>query len=118
MRRIVLTGAIALILTLALTGVAYAASPWDIYEDYAADGDLDGTYTDRELQAYLDSAYVDQYGSIVIITELDSVVKRILSARDRFPFTGAEVAVAAAALCALLGAGVGLRRLAVRQARS
>jgi hypothetical protein len=117
MRKVVLTGAIALILTLALTGVALAATPWQIYEDYAADGDLDGTYTDAELRAYLNSAYVDQYGSIVIITELDSLVKRILSARDRFPFTGAEIAIAGAALCGLIGAGVGLRRLSRRELR-
>ena len=112
MRKVVLTGAIAVFLVLALTGVALAATPWQIYEDYAADGRLDGSYTNAELRAYLNSAYVDQYGSIVIITELDSLVKRILTARDRFPFTGTETVLAALSLCALVGAGVGLRRLA------
>ena len=112
MRKVVLTGVVALVLVLALTGVALAATPWEIYQDYAEDGRLDGTYTVAELRAYLDSAYVDQYGNPVILTALSSIVRSILPAREGFPLTGAETALAALGLCALIGAGVGLRRLA------
>jgi hypothetical protein len=118
MRKVVLTVAIAVILTLALGSVAYAATPWQIYNDYAVDRHLDGTYTNGELRAYLNSAYVDQYGSIIIITELDSLIKRIISARDRFPFTGAEAALVVAGLVALAGTGLALRRFTRRELRS
>jgi hypothetical protein len=112
MRKVILTGAIALVLVLALTSVALAATPWDIYQDYSADGHLDGTYTNAELRAYLNSAYVDQYGDPVILTALDAIVTNLLAARDRFPFTGAKTALAVLGLCGLVGAGMGLRRLA------
>lgn len=95
-----------------LSGVALAATPQQIYNDYDDNGVLDGTYTDAELIAYLNSAYVHQYGNPTVLTELDSIVRSILSARDRFPFTGFEIALFVIAAFALVGAGLGLRRLA------
>jgi hypothetical protein len=112
MRKVVLTGALTVILVLTLTGVALAATPWDIYEDYSADGRLDGTYTDSELRAYLNSAYVDQYGDLVIITALDTVVRNMLAARDRFPFTGMELGLIVMGVVAVAGTGLALRRSA------
>jgi hypothetical protein len=92
--------------------VAWAATPWEIYQDYAADGDLDGTYSNAELEAYLSSAYVDQYGEVGTITKLDALVRSLISARGRFPFTGMEIALMVVGVLVLAGAGVGLRRVA------
>jgi hypothetical protein len=106
---------VTVVLFLTLTGVALAATPQDIYDDYEDNGRLDGTYTDAELIAYLNSAYVHQYGEPTVLTELDSLIRSILSARDRFPFTGFEIALFVIVALALVGAGLGLRRLARRQ---
>jgi hypothetical protein len=106
---------VTMVLFFALSGVALAATPQDIYDDYDDNGRLDGTYTDAELIAYLNSAYVHQYGEPTVLTELDSIVRSILSARDRFPFTGFQIALFVIVALALVGAGVGLRRLARRQ---
>jgi hypothetical protein len=114
-RRVLLILALAAVALLALSGVALAATPQQIYDDYVDNGKLDGTYTDAELRAYLRSAYVHQYGDLTKTTELDTLVKRILAARDRFPFTGVEIALFAVGVAVLAGAGIGLRRLARRK---
>jgi hypothetical protein len=111
-KRAVLFIAATVFLVLAFSGVALAATPQDIYDDYAADNHLDGTYTNAELRAYLNSGLVHQYGDPVILTALDELVTDLLAARNRFPFTGAEMALVAFGLCALAGAGLGFRRLA------
>ena len=46
---------------------ALAATPEDIYKDLADNGQLDGTYTQAELQAYVQSASVQGYGNPVVI---------------------------------------------------
>ena len=97
------------------TGVALAASPQDIYDDYIADGHLDGTYTTAELQAFLGDASLHQYGDPTIVSSLDVAVSSMMTSstdgRHTFPFTGAQLALMGFAALALIGAGVGLRRL-------
>jgi len=114
MKKTLLVIAFAAFLVLALTSVALAATPQDIYNDYAADQKLDGTYTNAELQAYLADATLDQYGDPAILTALDGIVRAKLSGddHDEFPFTGAQVVLMAIAAMALIAGGVGLRRLA------
>ena len=114
MKRAMLLLATAAFLVLALTGVALAATPQDIYNDYAADQKLDGAYTNAELQAYLADATLDQYGDPAVLTALDGIVRAKLSEddHDEFPFTGAQVVLMAIAAMALIAGGVGLRRLA------
>jgi len=114
------------VLVLALSGVALAASPQDIYDDYAQDQKLDGTYTEAELQAYLGDAGVRQYGSASVLAALDAVVKGLLSSgddegaddgdRDTFPFTGVEVLLMALGGTALVGGGAAIRRLTRKRA--
>lgn len=116
MKRVLMILALAAVLFVALSGVALAATPQQIYNDYIDNGRLDGTYSDAELKAYLNSAYVHQYGDLTKTIELDTLVKRILAARDRFPFTGMEIALMAVGVLVLAGAGVGLRRLARKKA--
>lgn len=99
-------------LLLAFSGVALAASPQDIYNDYAADGKLDGSYTDAELRAYLADATLDQYGDPAILTALDNIVRGLLDeGRDDFPFTGMQMSLIALVVVALVGGGIGLRHL-------
>ena len=59
MRRIGLLAVVTILLVLGLVAVAQAATPQDIYNDYADNGVLNGTYTAAELQAYLDDATIN-----------------------------------------------------------
>lgn len=113
MRKAVLLVVAVVFLVLAFSSVALAASPQEIYNDYAQDQKLDGTYTDAELQAYLNDAAVRGYGNAGVITALDALVTGMLSDDDRgtFPFTGAELALVAMGAIALIGGGAGIRRL-------
>ena len=98
---------------MAFSGVALAGtSPQDIYNDYADNGKLDGTYTDAQLQAYLDDATYTMYGDESTVDELDALVTSMLTGEDRseFPFTGMEMALLAVGALVLIGAGVVLRK--------
>jgi len=106
---------------LAYTGVALAASSQDIYNDYLDNGHIDGNYTNAELQAFLGDASLHQYGDPTIVSSLDTAVSSMLasksttggtSGRQIFPFTGAQLTLMGFGALALIGSGVGLRRLA------
>ena len=109
-----LAGAVVL-LFFAFSGVALAATPQDIYNDYAQDGQLNGTYTDEELQAYLNDAAIHQYGDPAIIAKLDLLVASMID-RDEFPFTGAQLALIAVIAVVLITGGIVLRRLTRKRA--
>ena len=112
-KKITLLLVLVAILLVALGGLAYAATPQDIYDDYADNGVLDGAYTDAELQAYLNDATLHQYPQDASkVNGLDALVRGLLSARERFPFTGFEAGFVALGVLALLGVGLGLRRAA------
>jgi hypothetical protein len=98
-----------LAITLLMTTVALAATPQDIYDDYADNGKLDKTYTDAELRAYLNDASLHQYGKPTIIDRLDDLVNDMLT-RDEFPFTGFQLMIAGIVAVALVGGGIALRR--------
>lgn len=100
---------IVIALILSLSGVAFAATSQDIYDDYADNGKLDGQYTAEELEAYLNDATMHQYGSEVVTEELD-VLAQSQTTRSEFPFTGAELALMIGGAAVLIGAGVALRR--------
>jgi hypothetical protein len=132
--RAIVLSLLAFIFLLGLGGTALAATPQDIYNDFAADGDLDGPYTMEELEAYLNDATVHQYGSAAVLGPLDNLVQRILAVwrqnpnrswqgvmalvtqssadneRRRFPFTGFEMFLAGMGGLALIGGGMAVRR--------
>ena len=112
MRRALLTTLVLAVMVMAFSGVALAATPMDIYEDYADNSKLDGTYTDAELQAYLGDATLAQYPpSAATKAELDTLVKSLLNReRGEFPFTGMEMALLLVGAVVLVGGGVALRR--------
>jgi hypothetical protein len=106
---------VAMLLFFAITGVVLAATPQDIYNDYAKNGHLTGTYTDQELQAYLNDAAIHQYGNPTVVDDLDQLVKGMLS-RSEFPFTGAQLALIAVIAVVLIAGGFALRRLTRKRA--
>lgn len=104
-----LLGVLAIALT--ATGAAVAGSdPQDIYDDYASDGRLDGAYSDAELRAFLDDGHVHEYGDPSITARLDEVARH-LSARDVFPVSGFQIAMAVLVVVILIAGGIMLRRL-------
>jgi hypothetical protein len=135
MRKIGLIVAVTMLLVLGLVVVAQAATPVDIYNDYAADQVLNGPYTAAELQAYLDYVPADGYPLNPAVTvPLDDLVGRVLGImnanpgmsyedalaqalaqpteenRETYPFTGLEVMLVLLGSVALVGAGLVLRR--------
>jgi hypothetical protein len=113
MKRVIIFSIVAAVLVMAFSGVALAGTaPQDIYNDYADNGQLDGTYTDAELQAYLDDATVHQYGDEATLGELDALVTSMLTteSRSEFPFTGMEMGLMLIGALVLVGAGVVLRK--------
>ncbi len=99
-----------LVIGLMMTSVALAATPQDIYDDYADNGKLDGQYTDEELRAYLNDANIHMYGDPSITGPLDALVTDMLT-REEFPFTGFQMLIAGIVAVALVGGGIALRRL-------
>ncbi len=101
----------AIVINLLLTTVALAGwTPQDIYDDFVANGKLTRSYTDAELNAYLNDATLAQYSDGDFKKRLDDVVKDRLS-RDEYPFTGFQIAILVVVVVALVGGGVALRKL-------
>jgi hypothetical protein len=113
MKRAVILALAVVFVVLALSSVALAATPQDIYNDYNAHHQLQGTYTTAELQAYLGDATLHQYGNQAILTALDGIVNNMVNtgAHTQFPFTGAQITLVALIAFLLVGAGVGIRRV-------
>ena len=104
-----LLGVVAVALT--ATGAAAAGgAPQDIYDDYASDGSLDGTYSEAEFRAFLDDGHVHEYGDPSVTARLDEVARN-LSARDVFPVSGFQIAMAVLVVVILIAGGIMLRRL-------
>ena len=114
MKKMLILVLAVVLLSVVLGTWAFAATPQDIYDDYADNGVLDGTYTDAELQAYLNDATLHQYPpDATKVRELDALVRGMLADRDEYPYTGmgVEIALMAVGAVVLLGAGLGLRRM-------
>jgi hypothetical protein len=112
------------LLALAVSSTAVAASPSEIYADYADNGRLDKNYSDRDLQSALNSAVVQGYGKPTVTPGFRTEVKQQLSeevaetgtTRSTLPFTGVDLALLTAGAVVLLLLGWGFRR--VGRARS
>jgi hypothetical protein len=113
MKRVIIFSMVVAALVMAFSGLALAGTaPQDIYNDYADNGQLDGTYTDAQLQAYLDDATVHQYGDESTTDELDTLATTMLTdeSRSEFPFTGMEMGLMVIGALVLVGAGFVLRK--------
>lgn len=109
-------GVTALVVALLLVGAtnAFAATPSQIYQDYADNGRLDKQYSKSDLQRALKSAVVQGYGKPNVTTEVKPKIQRQLREQGRvagLPFTGLDLALMTAGAFVLVGIGLGLRRV-------
>jgi hypothetical protein len=102
---------------------ALAATPEQIYRDYAEDSRLDGSYTESDLQAALQSAVVQGYGDQPVVAGLQPAIQSQIAAQQQqpletvqesegLPFTGLDLALLTAGGLFLLAFGLSMRRLA------
>jgi hypothetical protein len=111
------------VVALLVAPTALAATPEQIYRDYADDSRLDGSYTGTELQAALQSPVVQGYGRQEVVTGLQPAIQSQIAAQQQpplqavresegLPFTGLDLALLTAGGLFLLAFGVSMRRLA------
>jgi hypothetical protein len=106
---------------------ALAATPEQIYRDYADDSRLDGSYTGTDLQAALQSPVVQGYGETPVVAGRRPPIQSQIAAQqppveqsplqtvresEGLPFTGLDLALLTAGGLFLLAFGVSMRRLA------
>ena len=104
---------------LAVSTTAFAATPSQIYADYADNNRLDRQYSDADLQGALNSAVVQGYGRPTVTPGFRTAVKQQLNEdvaetaqpRSTLPFTGIDLALLTAGAVALLLLGWGFRRI-------
>ena len=121
-RGIVTTAAVVLVGLLA-SSAALAASPRQIYDDFADNGRLDAAYSPGDLQATLTDATIQGYGAPAVVAPMKAEIKRQLgkpksgqvlgkSARGgTLPFTGIDLALIVGGALVLLLIGGGLRKV-------
>ncbi len=110
-RRMALWGVLACAV-LALAGTASAATPQQIYQDYADNGRLDHQYSQADLQRAQRDAALQGYPRIGVQGAVEQALgKQGVKASGGLPFTGLDLALLAAGGGLLLVAGTGLRKL-------
>jgi hypothetical protein len=118
--------AVLAVVAVMVAPAALAATPEQIYRDYADDSRLDGSYTETDLQAALQSPVVQGYGDQAVVTGFRPTIQSEIAAQqqpaqqpleavseaERLPFTGLDLALLTAGGLFLLAFGVSVRRLA------
>jgi hypothetical protein len=107
---------------------AFAATPEQIYSDFANDRKLDGRYTVADLKSALQSPVIQGYGDDRVVTQLRPAIQRQVAAQQQplqeevgrggLPFTGLDLALLTAGGLFLLAFGFSLRRLAKAKQQS
>ena len=97
---------------LALAGAAAAATPQQIYKDYADNGRLDHKYSQADLQRAQRDAALQGYPKVGVQGAVEQALgAQGVKASGGLPFTGLDLALLAAGGGLLLVAGTGLRKL-------
>jgi hypothetical protein len=122
--------AVLAVVALVGTPAAWAATPEQIYRDFAEDNRLDGRYSVNDLQSTLQSPIVQGYGDDDVVSGLRPAVQSEIaeqqqgvaaqgqppletaSESETLPFTGLDLALLTAGGLFLLAFGASLRRLA------
>jgi opacity protein-like surface antigen len=124
MRR--LTIAIGVVCVLVAASVASAATPQQIYRDFADNGRLDAKYSPSDLQRALKDAVVQGYGGPTGKNTKPTIKSGQgtkgggaaqtppVQSAGGLPFTGLDLALISIGGLLLLGFGAGLRRFARR----
>ena len=126
-RLLVVTAIVALVGTL-VSSAALAASPRQVYADFADNGRLDATYTRADLEAALRNATLGGYEDAGTVGRMKTEIKKKLgggapagaqedlaqtgAAGGALPFTGFDLALIVGGALFLLALGGGLRRVA------
>jgi opacity protein-like surface antigen len=118
-----LATAVAVVVGLLSSSAALAASPQQIYNDFADNGRLDAAYAPRDLQAALQDPTVQGYGSPAVVAPMKAEIKRrlgggapaaqVLGKAGRggtLPFTGLDLGLIVGGALVLLLIGGGLRK--------
>lgn len=110
-RRCVVWGVVACS-ALVLAGSALAATPQQIYRDYADNGRLDHQYSQADLQRAQRDAALQGYPHVGVQGAVQQALgAQGVKASGGLPFTGLDLALLAAGGGLLLVAGTGLRKL-------
>ena len=113
MRRLRFWGVSAcLLVALGLVPAALAATPQQIYRDYATNGRLTQSYSRSDLQQALRSAALQGYPRVGVQGAIEQALgAQAVKSRGGLPFTGLDLALMSAGGALLLIAGTGLRTL-------
>jgi hypothetical protein len=113
--------AVAVTAAFAAASGASAATPRQIYKDFADNGRLDRQYTRADLERALHSAVLGGYGNRNVTSRLKPTIRQKLAqprgaglqttGRGGLPFTGLDIAYLVGGGLLLIGTGFGLRRL-------
>ena len=111
MRRFIVLAAAAA--TLVFASVAAAATPTQIYRDYADNGRLDAQYSRADLDRALKDAVLQGYGNPSVQTGLGTAAGTAGASQQSgsLPFTGTDLALMVLGGGGLVLVGFGLRRL-------
>jgi hypothetical protein len=111
-RRCVVWGSIACTVLAVGAGSALAATPQQIYRDYADNGRLDHKYSQADLQRAQRDAALQGYPQVGVQGAVEQALgAQGVKASGGLPFTGLDLALLAAGGGLLLVAGTGLRKL-------
>jgi hypothetical protein len=100
------------VLVLVAAPGALAASPNQIYRDYADNGRLDSRYSRADLERALRDVQIQGYGGPTVKSGVLAAIQGALAPQTSgLPFTGFDLALMALGGASLLTVGAGFRRL-------
>jgi hypothetical protein len=118
MRRYLFLVVPTVLAALFLASAASAATPAQIYRDFADNGRLDGHYSRADLNRALKDAVLQGYGNSNVTAGLQPAIQQQLgqsaagNSGGGLPFTGLDLTLMVVGGSALLVAGAALRRAA------
>ena len=111
-RRCAIWGVTALAALAFAGGVASAATPQQIYRDYADNGRLDQQYSKADLQRALRDAALQGYPRVGVQGAVQQALgAKAVKSNGGLPFTGLDLGLLAAGGALLLVMGAGLRKV-------
>jgi hypothetical protein len=112
MRRYLVWGASACAVAALVAPAANAATPQQIFRDYAQHGRLTHSYSRGDLNRALRDAALQGYPRVGVQGAIEQALgAKAVKARGGLPFTGLDLALMSAGGALLLAAGTGLRAL-------